>query len=831
MNTLQYSIDRIARVVEGKVYLKDAERTLVQQLSTDSRKVVNPDSTLFFAIKGDRNDGHIFITDLYKRGVTNFVVSDFEEKFKDLKANFVVVDDGLEALQKLSAYHRRQFAIPVVAITGSNGKTVVKEWLYQLLSQDQNIVRSPKSYNSQVGVPLSVWQMKVDNELAIFEAGISKPGEMEKLQNIIHPQIGIFTNIGQAHAENFENIEQKVQEKLKLFPSTKILIYCKDYPVLHSEIEKQFSNSDCPVLFTWSRKTRSDLQIARVEKKDFETEIQGIYKNSFIQIKIPFTDEASIENAILCWAFMLYWGYGNETIAERMELLSPVAMRLEMKKGINNCSIINDSYNSDIGSLTIALDFLNQQTQHTKKTLILSDILQSGRFEDNLYGEVAELISNKKVDRLIGIGPAISRQAQLFEVDKSFFRSTDDFLNTFSPVSFRDETILLKGARPFGFERISQMIQQKTHETVLEINLNAIVHNLNYFRSKVKPGTKFMVMVKAFSYGSGSFEIANTLQFHNVDYLSVAYADEGMELRQAGITVPIMVMNPEEQSLETMIHHRLEPEIYSFRTLNSFTSALERRSKSTGFIPFPIHLEFETGMHRTGFEETELNELIVRIKNNKLLKINSIFTHLSSSEDPAHDKFTELQIERFKTMSDKIVSHFDYPILRHALNSSGILRFPDHNFDMVRLGIGLYGIASNEADQKNLQNVGTLKTTISQIKNVSPKETVGYSRKGVVNRESQVATVSIGYADGLSRRLSNGIGKMYINGKLAPIIGNICMDMCMLDITDIPAKEADEVIVFGQEHPITQIAKELGTIPYELLTNISQRVKRVYYHE
>ncbi|MGI8894007.1 MAG: bifunctional UDP-N-acetylmuramoyl-tripeptide:D-alanyl-D-alanine ligase/alanine racemase [Bacteroidia bacterium] len=831
MNTLPYNIDKISRIVDGKIYLKDPEKTLVQQLSTDSRKVINPEATLFFAIKGDRNDGHLFITDMFKRGVNNFVVSDYEEKYKELKANFIVVEDSLEALQKLSAYHRRQFAIPVVAITGSNGKTVVKEWLYQLLSQDQNIVRSPKSFNSQVGVPLSVWQMKVDNEIAIFEAGISKPGEMEKLQTIIHPQIGIFTNIGQAHAENFESIEQKVQEKLKLFPSTKILIYNKDYPALHSEIEKYYKKEEGPALFTWSRKTKSDLQVARVEKKEYETEIQGIYKNNFINIKIPFTDEASIENAIHCWSFMLYWGYSNDTIAERMELLSPVAMRLEMKKGINNCSIINDSYNSDIGSLTIALDFLNQQNQNARKTLILSDILQSGRFEDNLYSEVAELIINKKVDRLIGIGPAISRQAPLFEVDKSFFRTTDDFLNTFSPVSFKDETILLKGARTFGFERISQMIQQKTHETVLEINLNAIIHNLNYFRSKVKPGTKFMVMVKAFSYGSGSFEIANTLQFHNVDYLSVAYADEGMELRQGGITIPIMVMNPEEQSLETMIHHKLEPEVYSFRTLNSFTAALERRSKSTAFIPFPIHIELETGMHRTGFEDNELNELIVRIKNNKLIKINSVFTHLAASEDPAHDGFTKMQIDRFKKMSEEITSRFDYPIMKHALNSSGILRFPDHNFDMVRLGIGIYGIASTEADQKKLQNVGTLKTTISQIKNVSPKETVGYSRKGVVKRESQIATVSIGYADGLSRRLSNGVGKMYINGKLAPVIGNICMDMCMLDITDIPAKEADEVIVFGQEYPITQIAKELGTIPYELLTNISQRVKRVYYHE
>ncbi len=830
MNTLEYNIERIARIVEGKIILKDSNKTLTLHLSTDSRKVVTPESTVFFAIGGERNDGHAFIMDLYKRGVSNFVVSEFPEHLKNLRANFVVVKDSLEALQQLTAYHRRQFAIPVVAITGSNGKTVVKEWLYQLLSPDQHIVRSPKSYNSQIGVPLSVWQMKVDNELAIFEAGISLPGEMTKLQNVIHPQIGIFTNIGQAHAENFENTDQKVHEKLQLFSSAKVLIYCKDYQAISDAIAREYATAG-PTVFAWSRKSKADLQIARVEQREYETEIQGIFKNGFIQITIPFTDDASTENAIQCWAFMLYWGYSNETIAERMLLLSPVAMRLELKEGINNCSIINDSYNSDLGSLTIALDFLNQQNQHAKKTLILSDILQSGRFEDNLYSEVADLISRKKVDRLIGIGNAIARQTELFQLEKSFFNTTDEFINNFSQGMFRDETILLKGARPFGFERISQMIQQKTHETVLEINLNAVVHNLNYYRSKVKPGTKIMCMVKAFAYGSGSFEIANTLQFHNVDYLSVAYADEGVELRQGGITLPIMVMNPEEQSYESIINHKLEPEIYSFRTMNQFTEALQRRLHGASKEPYPVHIEFDTGMHRTGFDPDQLNELVVRIKNNKILKVKSVFTHLAASDEPVHDDFTRMQIQQFEKMCEAFCPHFENPILKHILNSSGILRFPSAAMDMARIGIGLYGISATVADQKQLQNVGTLKTTISQIKNVPALETIGYSRKGIVKRDSVIATVTIGYADGLSRRLSNGVGKMLVNGKLAPIIGNICMDMTMIDITDCIAKEGDEVIVFGGDYPITDIAKELGTIPYELLTNVSQRVKRVYYHE
>ncbi len=831
MNTLDYSTDMISRICEGNLTIRDTEHTYVRFLSTDSRKVVNHETTLFFAITGTRNDGHRFIQELYRKGIRNFVVSNLSDELKELHANFIVVKNTLEALQALSAYHRRQFALPVIGITGSNGKTIVKEWLYQLLSPDKNIVRSPKSYNSQIGVPLSVWNMKMENEMALFEAGISMSNEMEKLENIIRPQIGIFTNIGQAHAENFNSLDEKVDEKLKLFKNCKTLIYCKDYLAIVEGISRSGLAGANISHFTWSRKSKSDLQIGRISKLKEFTEIQGIYQNRFISIRIPFSDEASIENAIHCWALLLYCGYENELIAERMELLSPVAMRLEMKDGINNCSIINDSYNSDLGSLTIALDFMIQQNPNGRKTLILSDILQSGRFEENLYQDVAELLNKKKVDRLIGIGPAISRQANLFDLEKEFFSATDNFLDQYKPGDFRDETILLKGARAFGFERVSAMIQQKAHETVLEINLNAIIHNLNFYRSRLLPDTKLMAMVKAFAYGSGSFEIANTLQFHGVDYLSVAYADEGLELRQAGITMPIMVMNPESSSLETMINHALEPEIYSFKTLNEFTEALNRRPRSVDSEPFPIHVELDTGLHRTGFEEHDLNELIVRLQNNKLVSLKSVFTHLAASDEQEHDDFTKKQLASFEQMSKILKEHLGKGIICHALNSAGILRFPESQYDMGRLGIGLYGIAPTAHDQSQLMNVGTLKTTILQIRNVPSSDSIGYSRKGKLKRDSQIATVAIGYADGLSRKLSNGVGKMLVNGHFAPIVGNICMDMCMLDITDIQAEEGDEVIVFGAEFPITQMAQNLGTIPYELLTSISQRVKRVYFHE
>ncbi|MES2837423.1 MAG: bifunctional UDP-N-acetylmuramoyl-tripeptide:D-alanyl-D-alanine ligase/alanine racemase [Bacteroidota bacterium] len=824
-----YSVSSIASIIDAfKSHIKESEQA-IQYLIIDSRKVNFPDKSLFFAIKGERNNGHDYINDLYQKGVRNFVVSEKELNLTLFpEASFLFVENTLQALQKLAAHHRKQFSIPVIGITGSNGKTVVKEWLFQLLREDKNIVRSPKSFNSQVGVPLSVWELKSDNDLAIFEAGISRPNEMLELEKIIQPTIGLFTNIGQAHAENFDTLIQKVNEKLLLFKNVETLIYCKDYLSICDSIKQQdvFLNKK---IFSWSKRSKADLQIGRVNKADGATNIQGIYNNSFIDITVPFSDEASIENCIHCWAILLFLGYKNEDISPRFKLLTPIAMRLELKEGINNCSVINDCYNSDFGSLQIALDFLNQQKQHPNKTLILSDILQTGKSEEELYSEVAQLVAQSGVQKVIGIGESISRQKNKFAKNTEFYATTEQFLAEVNTSLFKDETILIKGARSFGFERISKYIQQKAHETVLEINLNSLVSNLNYYRSLLQPKVKVMAMVKAFSYGSGSFEIANVLQFNRIDYLAVAYADEGVELRMAGIKTPIMVMNPEEQSYNSIVKWDLEPEIYNFRILSFFSDTLLKSTANAGTIN--VHIKLDTGMHRLGFDEHEINELIVRIKNNKKIKIKSVFSHLVASDEAEHNDFTKQQIQRFKAMSDLILSHFDYPIIRHISNSGGISKFPEAQFDMVRLGIGMYGVASRDYEQVNLQNVATLKTIISQIKNLNKGESVGYSRRGVLARNSRIATIPIGYADGYNRKLGNGVGFVIINGKKAVTVGSICMDMTMVDVTDIDCNEGDEVMIFGEAPTIADIAVQMGTIPYEVLTTISRRVKRVYFQE
>ncbi|MCD4732051.1 MAG: bifunctional UDP-N-acetylmuramoyl-tripeptide:D-alanyl-D-alanine ligase/alanine racemase, partial [Bacteroidales bacterium] len=743
--------------------------------------------------------------------------------------NCIITDNTLTALQKLTAEHRKRFDIPVIGITGSNGKTIVKEWLFQLLSPDKKIARSPKSYNSQVGVPLSVWQMKQDCELGIFEAGISEPDEMGRLQQIINPTIGIFTNIGAAHSENFINIIQKVGEKLKLFTKVNTLIYNPDY----AEIQETIIRSEILntiTAFTWSRKQDANLRIQKTEKSLSNTTIVGIFNNEELSITIPFTDDASIENAIHCWAVLLYFDFDNAIIDKRMQNLQPIAMRLEMKEGINHCSIINDSYNSDINSLTIAIDFLNQQNQHKKKTIILSDILQSGQDEEELYSEIAGLLQKKGIHKIIGIGKAISKQKDKFEIETEFFPDTDTFLQKYSFAGFQNESILLKGARIFEFEQISQALQQKAHETVLEINLNALVNNLNYFQKKLHPETKIMAMVKAFSYGSGSFEIANILQFHHIDYLAVAYADEGVELRKAGITAPIMVMNPDEQSYDAIIKHNLEPEIYNFRSLNLLEEAT-RVNIIPENKPVKVHIKLDTGMHRLGFLPDEIDQLIDRLLTIRSIYVQSVFSHLASSEDPNDDDFTRFQIEQFQTMSARIQEKSDHHIMLHILNSAGISRFPKDQFDMVRLGISLYGIPSATSDKHKLENVSTLRSTISQIKTVNSGESIGYNRATITDKDITIGIIPVGYADGLSRKLSNRIGKIYIQNNPVPIIGNICMDMCMVDITGMDVNEGDDVIIFDKEHPITELASALDTIPYEVLTNISRRVKRVYYHE
>ena len=826
----QYSGEELTEILKAKLYSPESVSIKVEDILIDSRRFIRSANTLFFALKGVRNDGHKYIQDLYRKGVRYFVVSDRNFSVSGLeKASFFEVTDTLRALQQLAAYHRGLFDIPVVGITGSNGKTIVKEWLFQLMSPDRKIVRSPKSYNSQIGVPLSVWQMNSRHEMAIFEAGISRPDEMEHLQTVIQPTVGIFTNIGEAHSEGFISLAQKVGEKLKLFTRVNTLIYNNDQKELLGVIIGTGILENLNT-FSWGADENSDLQVVEKQIQGASTKIRAIYQEKEQAIEIPFSDAASIENAIHCWAAMLVVGYAPEVISKRMVSLTPIAMRLEQKEGVNNCTIINDAYNSDYNSLTIALDFMQQQNQHKEKVVVLSDILQSGRDEEELYGNVAGLLKQKGISRIIGIGNAISRHAGFFEMEKDFFPTTRDFIAGFPMASLRNQTILLKGARIFEFERINRLLQQKVHETVFEVNLSALIDNLNFFRSKLRPETKIMAMVKAFSYGSGSFEIANILQFHRVDYLAVAYADEGVELRNAGIRLPVMVMNPEEYAFDLMIKHQLEPEIFSFRALDMLEKAI-RKNHLPQNKPIKIHLKLETGMHRLGFDKTELTELISRINANPMIYVQSVFSHLVGSDKPSLDDFTREQIALFQSMSQKLSAGLPQPFMMHLLNSAGISRFPEAQFDMVRMGIGLYGISSHSETARNLRSVTSLRTEITELKKVFPGESVGYNRSFVTKSEIQIATVSVGYADGLFRMLGNGNFSFWISGKPAPIVGDICMDMCMIDVTGLDVKEGDAVFVFNDEHPVTELSAAARTIPYEVLSRISRRVKRVYFHE
>ena len=822
-NAMQnYTLKDIALAVSGK--LMGNPDVSVSHLIIDSRSAASPNDSIFFAIQGIHHDGHKFIADLYQKGIRSFVavqkaLPDFS-KFAD--ANFIFVENTLDALQSLAAFHRRRFSYPVVGITGSNGKTVVKEWATQLMHGEKKVVRSPRSYNSQVGVPLSVWLMSPENDVAIFEAGISKPSEMHRLEHILIPDIGIITNIGAAHQENFNTLRQKLQEKLILFEHSKVIIYQIDNSLINEEVH------NIPLkgkqLFTWGTSKDASLTILKKEVAA-HTMLTLSYAQETFTAEIPFTDDASVENAMHSISLLLVLGFTPEFIEERVKKLIPVAMRLEQKEGINNCTIINDSYNSDISSLTIALNLLNNQ-KFSKRTLILSDIFQSGKSNQELYSEVARLVKEKQVDKIIGIGTAISaNEAQFTGIEKRFFTSTDDFLHSYHKEDFANEAILLKGSRSFQFERISRQLERQIHQTVLEINLNALVNNLNYFRSLVKPTTKFVAMVKAFSYGSGFYEIASMLQYQRVDYLAVAFADEGVELREAGITMPIIVLNAEPGSFDLMISYNLEPEIYSKTALTRFRDAAVR----AGVTCYPIHVKLDTGMHRLGFIEEDIDELIAFLKDDEQLKISSIFSHLAASDEAIHDDFTNQQISLFSRLSSRIIDKLGYHINRHILNSAGIERFPSAEFDMVRLGIGLYGVSA--ANQPKLEMVSTLRSTIVQTKDIPPHESVGYGRKGKVETPKRIATIPIGYADGLNRRLSNGVGKILVKGKLAPIIGNICMDTCMIDITDIDAHEGDEVTIFGENPTIMDIASWIGTIPYEILTGISRRVKRIYIQE
>jgi len=826
---LKYTISDIARILAAEAAI--VTDTAIDHLLLDSRKVYSAATSLFFALKGFRKDGHQFIHELYKKGVHNFVVSTPVEKSNFPEGNFLLVDDTLEALQQLAAFHRQQFNIPVIGITGSNGKTIVKEWLYQLLHEDFTIVRSPKSYNSQVGVPLSVWQLHEHHTLAIFEAGISEQGEMLRLEKMIRPTMGVLTNIGAAHSEGFIDDDHKFREKLTLFRNSEVLIG-KEEDLVQREAVKETVEmfSDSLQLLSWGSEGGGNTFVLSSVEKEAATTTFIINSQP---VTIPFTDDASVENAITCYCVLQQFGVAPEVIAQRMLRLQPVNMRLELKKGINHCSIINDSYSADLSSLEIALNFLDQQSGNGTRTVILSDFLQSSLPDEELYKTVLESLVKHNVSRLIGIGERISTtvnrllQEEEYGLNITLFSSTAEFLQQFRSSQFKDETILIKGARVFAFEQIVPLLEQKVHQTILEINLNAIVHNLKEYQQLLNPSTKVMAMVKAFAYGSGGAEIAGILQYHKVDYLGVAYADEGVELRKAGIILPVMVMNPEANAFETIVEYNLEPELYSFELLHAFDTYL----KSEGLQQYPVHVEIETGMNRLGFGVNEIAKLAEVLVATSSFKIQSVFSHLAASEEPAQDNFTLQQLEQFTQAAAQLEKLLGYSFIQHIANSAAVIRHPQLQLDMVRLGIGLYGVDSAASGRLNLQTVTTLKSTVAQLKYLKKGESVSYNRKGVVSNDAVIATVRIGYADGYPRRLGNGVGKVFINGHFVPVIGTVCMDMFMVDVTGVPVQEGDEVVLFGNELRVEQVADWAATIPYEIMTGISQRVKRVYFQD
>ncbi|SHM70551.1 bifunctional UDP-N-acetylmuramoyl-tripeptide:D-alanyl-D-alanine ligase/alanine racemase [Flavobacterium chilense] len=798
----------------------------VDHISIDSRSLQNGSKTLFIALSGVNNDAHLYIPELIEKGVQNFVVQYIPENAKD-KANFLLVKNSLNALQQFAAYYRSLFNFPIIGLTGSNGKTIVKEWLNFLLSPDYNIIRSPKSYNSQVGVPLSVIAINEKHNLGIFEAGISTINEMVKLEKIIKPGIGVLTNIGSAHDEGFENLKQKINEKLLLFKESTVIIYQKNKVVEECLdlfcIENPLKDRK---LFSWSfTDSTANVFILKKENKGEITKIQYQYKNDTFNLEIPFSDSASIENAISCLLVLLYFKYDSETIQNRVQNLYPVQMRLEVKNGINNCSIIDDSYSSDFESLKIALDFLeSQQKKNASKTIILSDIVQSGFSNEELYSKVAQLISDNKINRVIGIGATISSFAAKFS-NCITFQNTAEFISQIESLNFSNETILIKGARSFQFEEIVSLLEEKTHETVLEINLDSISHNLNYYKSKLADRVKIMVMVKAFGYGNGGLEIAKLLEHLKVDYLGVAFADEGILLKNGGIKLPIMVLNPESTSFPSIIQYNLEPEIYSVKGLKAFLKiAQEKHLKD-----FPIHIKLDTGMHRLGFEENTLDELIQTLKGNATVKVKSVLSHLATSDEVKHFDFVNLQINLFDKLSSRLISELNINPIRHILNTSGISNFPDAQYNMVRLGIGLYGVSNDPAEQKYLENVGTLKSIISQVRTIPGGDSVGYGRRFMAEKETRIATIPIGYADGISRLWGNEVGYVTIKNQKAFILGSVCMDMLMVDVSNIDCKEGDSVVIFGESPTVIEMAAALKTIPYEIMTSISQRVKRVFF--
>lgn len=815
-----HRLTEIAAAIGGE-WLARHEDPVVAQLCIDSRKPFAPEGTLFIAIKGERHDGHAYLAALQARGVRHFIVSDAAAASVLVGCNVIMVRDTRDALQRIAAWHRGHFHAPVVGITGSNGKTVVKEWLFHLLRDSEHIVRSPGSWNSQVGVPLSVWSMRAEHTIGLFEAGISRPGEMERLRAVIQPSIGIFTNIGPAHSEGFPDDGAKAAEKALLFRDAGAVVFCADNPEVVAGLRAHGIHQRAALL-GWSRQRNGWLHVVREEQVDRGQRIRVIHDQVDFAFEIPFTDHASAENAIHCVALLLHLGRSPQWIAERTPHLPPVSMRLEAVEGVHGITLLNDAYSNDTASLAIALEHLDALAAGRPRAVVLSDLV-GGEATEARYGRVEQLLRQAKVGAVLTVGPELAARAEGLAPRVEHYATADELVAKSDPALLADHAVLVKGARAFGLERVVERWQRQVHGTVMEVDLEAIRHNLNHYRALLAPGTRLMAMVKAFGYGGGALELARLFAHEQVHYLGVAYADEGIALRQNGIQLPIMVMNPEPVSLEVLHRFRLEAEVYDERSLREAI----RFARFHADAP-QVHLKLDTGMRRLGFAEEELPLLLGLLRDARGLRVASVLSHLAASEDPSHDDYTRAQIASFTRMADAIDAVLGQRPLRHIANSGGATRWKEAHFDMVRLGIGLFGIGVDARETAQLQHAVTLRTVIAQLKRVPAGAAIGYGRRGVAQGERMIATVPMGYADGLSRRLSNGAGRFWVNGHAAPIIGNVCMDMCMLDVTGIACEAGDAAVLFDAAHPITELACDLGTIPYEVLTSVPPRVKRVH---
>lgn len=814
---------------EAKVSIYNPKQKITEIL-TDSRSFTRPEGVVFFAINTPGgNDGHKYIEELYNKGIRNFIVEKIPLFFKDKNdINYIKVADSLSALLKIAASFRSD-KTKYVAIAGSRGKTTVKEILYQLLREGRIVARSPRSYNSKIGVPVSLWQVTPDSQIALIEAGISRKGEMKNLSECIRPQTVIFTNIGEEHSEEFKDLKEKGREKSLLagLPSVETIIYNYDDPVLKDSLQPYLKNKKS---IGWSfSDPEADLYIERKGIKEDIVKFSFNYAGKPRELEVRCSGPEEMENMATALAFLLAEGLPLDYIADSFNKLHPVGTRLDVMEGMNGCVLIRDSYISDYTSLSPAIDFMmRRKTAAAKPVIIMGDLYYSGNDKDKMYREVAELVRETGIERFIGIGPEMDSHSSFFGKRSEFYKTVDDFLQKRSPSDFVNELILLKGSGTDGFERIVEMLAARTHETVLEVNLDSLVDNYNYFRGFIPSATGIIAMVKASGYGAGSLEIARSLQDCGAAYLAVAIIDEGVELRENGITMPIMVMNPKVENYGAMFSHNLEPEIYSPIMLREVIEAAEKR----GVRDYPVHIKLDTGMHRMGFVQEELPDMIELLKKERHIKVSSLFSHLATADCPDMDDYTLSQFELFQEMTEKIIKGLGYKIKRHILNSAGILRFPERHYDYVRLGIGLYGANTLPPEmEKPLAVVSTLRTVIINLRRWKAGETVGYGRKGVIKKDSVIATIPIGYADGINRHLGNGNISFIVNGRPAPTIGNICMDACMLDVSGIDCKVGDTVEIFGRQQSLLTVSEALETIPYEILTSVSPRVRRIYYRE